>query len=211
MSDLNLECFKIGKDHTNNIICTQNSMDSDNSCQGFQNEIDSPVLPAEWNSRNGKQRSSFIRKTHKARTSMFKRTAKEKETLLPMTRSILVVDDNAFNLLVAQKLIEGYGIAVKTALNGKEAIDRVKEESQMPVGGFRLILMDLQMPVMDGFETTRYLIDMMKKGDMRETPIIALTANDGDDDIEMCLNVGMKEHLAKPLKPERLEKILEIF
>jgi len=149
------------------------------------------------------------RKSFRTRTSLFKKDARKRSSL--RQQNILIVDDNPFNILVAQKLIEDYGLNVKTALNGKEAIQRVQEEAEIFGRGFKMILMDLQMPVMDGFEATRTLIGMMEKGEILETPIVALTANDGEDDIEMCLNVGMKAHLSKPLKPKDLERVLNNF
>jgi len=124
-------------------------------------------------------------------------------------QSILLIDDNSFNLLVAKHLLESLGYKVKTALNGKLAVELVKsmlEENKKP---FDAILMDLQMPVMDGYEATRLLREMMVNKEMMSVPIIALSANDSEDDKARCREVGMYSHLSKPLKETSLKDALE--
>lgn len=123
-------------------------------------------------------------------------------------KSVLLVDDNSFNLLVAKHIIEDCGFQVITALTGLDAINIAKRTCQEGNKAFTLILMDLQMPVMDGFETTSILIKMMKSNEIPEMPIVALTANTTDADIDKCLQYGMISHLAKPLKTEDLDKVL---
>jgi len=123
--------------------------------------------------------------------------------------SVLVIDDNSFNLLVAKHLLESLGYKVQTALNGKLAVDLVKSLSVKNKKPFDLILMDLQMPVMDGYEATRELRGMMKNKEITEIPIIALSANDSEDDKRKCREVGMANHLSKPLKEESLRDALE--
>jgi len=120
---------------------------------------------------------------------------------------ILVVDDNPFNLLVAKHVVERLGYEVKTVLSGQLAIEEVKkcEEKQ----GFGVILMDLQMPIMDGYEVTRILKEMMRNKEVEEIPIIALSANDSKNDKNRCKEVGMYDHIAKPLDEEQLRRILE--
>jgi len=129
---------------------------------------------------------------------------------MPMAmKSVLVVDDNPFNLLIAKHLVEYLGYQVETALNGKLGVDLVK--SLTAAGNkkpFEAILMDLQMPVMDGYEATKVLRKMMVEQEIEEIPIIALSANDSDDDKLRCKEVGMQEHLSKPLKEERLKRIM---
>ena len=123
----------------------------------------------------------------------------------------LIVDDNPFNLMVASHLMEDRGYRIKTALNGKEAIEKVTQHEE---GGqtFRVILMDCQMPVMDGYEATRILRMMMNGKEINECPILALTANTRDEDHEkLCLEVGMSGSINKPLQPDELEKMLKKF
>jgi signal transduction histidine kinase/CheY-like chemotaxis protein len=106
-------------------------------------------------------------------------------------RRVLVVDDVAANRLVARVLLEGAGHRVDLAADGAEAIDAVQRES------FDLVLMDVQMPGMDGLEATRRIRAL--EAACRRVPIIALTADALREQIEECLAAGMDGHLAKPL------------
>lgn len=208
-TDMSKEFFN----HTSSRNSRNSLIDSgsnDSSLRVTPGELESPKLPSEHSDNDLNVRGK--RRAFRARTSIFKKDARDKSlNSTNKPKSILVVDDNPFNLLIVQRLIQDSGVEVKTALNGKEAIEKAKEEAALNDRGFRFILMDLQMPVMDGFEATRSLVLMMNMGKIPESPIIALTANDADDDVEMCLNVGMKAHLAKPLKPENLAKIMEQY
>ncbi len=120
----------------------------------------------------------------------------------------LVVDDNPFNLMVACHIMEERGFRVKTALNGQEAINRAieqHEEGQV----FCVVLMDCQMPVMDGYEATSVLRRMMAAREIEEYPIVALTANNRDDEHDKrCEEAGMSGHVAKPLQVDELEEVL---
>jgi len=123
----------------------------------------------------------------------------------------LVVDDNPFNLMVASHLMEDRGYRIKTALNGKEAIERVTQHQENRQN-FRVILMDCQMPVMDGYEATRILRMMMNGKEITECPVLALTANTRDEEHEqLCVEVGMSGSINKPLQPDELEKMLKKF
>lgn len=114
---------------------------------------------------------------------------------------ILLVEDNKVNQMVAQKLLEKAGHEVMIANNGQEALDKVDEQA-----AFDMILMDCQMPVMDGFEATRKI---REKG-WRELPIIALTANAQSSDREACFLAGTDDFISKPFKPEfLLEKVTQ--
>jgi len=120
---------------------------------------------------------------------------------------ILLVDDNTFNLMVARTLLENLDYAVEVALNGKLAIEEVIKAS----GSARIdaILMDIQMPVMDGYEATKALKQMMKNREIPDIPIIAVSANDAEDDRKRSQEVGMYSHLSKPLNEVSLKEILE--
>lgn len=111
--------------------------------------------------------------------------------------SILVVEDNPFNVMVAQSLLERNGANVEVATNGQEALEKVK------AGIYQLILMDLNMPVMDGFEATR---ELRKRGE--SIPIIALTANlpaEVENDVRAA---GLTDILVKPFNPDDLFRII---
>ena len=121
----------------------------------------------------------------------------------PYSGKVLLVEDNIVNQKVGQRFLERLGCEVTLAENGQEAIDAWK------IGEFRLVLMDVQMPVMDGYTATRQIRDL-ERGRMR-TPIVALTANAMSGQLERCLQSGMDGLLTKPLEPERLEEVLERF
>jgi signal transduction histidine kinase/CheY-like chemotaxis protein len=118
------------------------------------------------------------------------KTAKDKLNNL----KILVVEDNDINLLVANTLLTFYGITVYEAKNGKEAIEHPN------LRDVDLILMDLQMPVMDGFAATIYLRKNLKL----EIPIVALTANALKTEIERCFELGMNDYVLKPYNEAQL-------
>ncbi|MFS2003080.1 CHASE domain-containing protein [Duganella sp. CT11-25] len=113
--------------------------------------------------------------------------------------SILLVEDNIFSQQVGQELLEDAGATVCVANNGKEAIDLLLKER------FDCVLMDVQMPVMDGYETTRLIRAHPK---LSATLIIAMTANAGRDDQERCLDAGMDEFVTKPIAPKLLFNML---
>jgi two-component system sensor histidine kinase/response regulator len=114
---------------------------------------------------------------------------------------VLLVEDNEVNAMVAMELLEAVGIEVVTAQNGREALDRLAEAGRAAGGGqpLDLVLMDLQMPVMDGYEATRII---METPEYRDVPVYALTAHAFPEDRERCLALGMKEHLTKPIDVE---------
>jgi two-component system sensor histidine kinase/response regulator len=109
--------------------------------------------------------------------------------------SILLVEDNIFSQQVGQELLEDAGATVVIANNGKEAIDLLLKER------FDCVLMDVQMPVMDGFEATRFIRSHAK---LKDTLVIAMTANAGREDQQRCLAAGMDEFLTKPIAPNLL-------
>ncbi|MEL7005972.1 MAG: ATP-binding protein, partial [Bacteroidota bacterium] len=114
--------------------------------------------------------------------------------------NILLAEDNRFNQLLETRILENLGASVTLAENGREAIDLLKN------GKYHLILMDIQMPEMDGIDATRFIREEMK----RDLPIIALTANAFKQELDKCLDIGMNSCVTKPFKKEVLvKKILE--
>ena len=107
---------------------------------------------------------------------------------------ILVVEDNEINLFIAVELLKSEGAAVTTAQNGQEAGEQFSES---PEGFYDLILMDVQMPVMDGYRAAR-AIRALPRSDAERTIIIAMTANTFQEDVQKCLDSGMNAHIAKP-------------
>ncbi|OQW89833.1 MAG: hypothetical protein BWK72_00870 [Rhodoferax ferrireducens] len=112
---------------------------------------------------------------------------------------ILLVEDNDLNQEVAMELLRDAGFIVDLAENGEVALQKVKH------GSFDLVLMDMQMPVMDGETATRQLRQMPA---CAELPIIAMTANVQDSDRQRCLAAGMNDHIPKPIDPDRLWQTL---
>jgi CheY-like chemotaxis protein len=107
------------------------------------------------------------------------------------------VEDNDFNQMILRELLETAGASVQVAGNGREAL-KVLRASDVP---FDLVLMDVQMPEMDGFEATRQIrADPALAG----LPIIAMTANAGEDDRARCLAAGMDGFESKPINPARI-------
>jgi CheY-like chemotaxis protein len=114
---------------------------------------------------------------------------------------LLLVEDNPTNQQVAQELLEGEGALVQVANHGLEAVGAVTEAAKP----FDVVLMDLQMPVMDGFEATRRIrADATRQG----LPIVAMTANAMASDRDECLAAGMNDHVAKPFDLDRLVAVL---
>ena len=108
---------------------------------------------------------------------------------------ILLVEDNVVNQQVATELMEHAQLVVTVANNGLEAVEQVKAES------FDAVLMDIQMPVMDGYAASR---EIRTNPDFAELPIIAMTANAMAGDREKCLDAGMNDHVAKPIDPKEM-------
>ena len=116
---------------------------------------------------------------------------------------ILLVEDNKVNQKVATKFITRNGYHVEIAENGVEAIDMLLD------GSYDMVLMDCQMPVMDGFEATRRIREL--GGAKSRIPIVAMTANAMEGDREQCIAAGMDDYLSKPIKPDLLEAMIRQY
>jgi PAS domain S-box-containing protein len=119
---------------------------------------------------------------------------------------ILLVEDNPVNQRVAQRILQKMSVHVSVACNGAEALERF---AALP---FDVVLMDCQMPVMDGFTATRCIRETeRRRSDGRRTPIIALTANVMSADRDRCIEAGMDAHLGKPIDATQLANCLEHY
>jgi CheY-like chemotaxis protein/HPt (histidine-containing phosphotransfer) domain-containing protein len=114
------------------------------------------------------------------------------------THSVLVVEDNAVNQRVIEAMLNKRGLAVECAGNGREGLSMIAAQD------YALVFMDCQMPEMDGYEATAEL----RSGGSR-LPVVAMTAHAMKGDRERCLAAGMDDYLAKPLRPEELDAVLE--
>jgi len=120
------------------------------------------------------------------------------------TMKILIAEDNEVNQMILQKFMKKWGYQFQVAANGHQVIDAVIKEN------FDLVLMDCQMPEMDGFEATKK-IRSHGSSDVRRLPIIALTANAMGEDKQRCADVGMNAFVSKPIEPELLLQTIQSF
>ena len=117
---------------------------------------------------------------------------------------ILVVEDNELNMEIAEFMLVEKGAVLTKARNGQEAVDTFRNSQ---VGEFDIVLMDIMMPVMDGLEAARQ-IRAMDREDAAVVPILAMSANSFDDDIQKSREAGMNEHLSKPLDAKKMVEMI---
>lgn len=122
-------------------------------------------------------------------------------------KRILLAEDNDLNAEIAETLLESYDFQVERMKNGKDALTGYLEK---PAGYYDLILMDIQMPVMDGLTAAREIRKCGKPG-AKKIPIIAMSANAFQEDVERSLNAGMNAHTTKPIEIEKLVELLSTY
>lgn len=138
----------------------------------------------------------------KSSSAALKKAAAAAQAEKPL--NILVADDNKTNQRVIHDLLASRGHTVTLADNGKQAVEKFK------CGGYDKVLMDVQMPIMDGYEATKHIRDYEnEQGKDKSTPVIALTAHALRGDEEVCLAAGMSQYLAKPVNPAQLFQVIE--
>ena len=118
---------------------------------------------------------------------------------------VLLVEDNPINAMVARRILERMGVCVVTAGNGHEALEKARQRD------FDCILMDVQMPIMDGLAATRLLRQWEREQGRAPMPVVALTANAMNEERERCLAAGMNSHLAKPFRRQQLARVLSPY
>jgi CheY-like chemotaxis protein len=143
-----------------------------------------------------------VSKSRKLHVRKSKRTPVPVTLLKPIhfngTVKLLFVEDNVFNQELACFILDKIGCSVEIANDGSEAIEILRDKA------YDLILMDINMPGLDGYETTR----MLREHLVIETPIIAFTTNVLEEDIQRCLDCGMNDHLGKPYTEQQLSSII---
>lgn len=120
----------------------------------------------------------------------------------PLIGKVLLVEDHPVNQKVAQKLLERLGLTVDVADNGEIGLDKLRQES------YAMVLMDCQMPVLDGYSATRRLREIENEHGKPRIPVIAMTAHAMSGDRERCLQAGMDDYLSKPLDRQLLAQTL---
>lgn len=122
-------------------------------------------------------------------------------------KRILLVEDNELNREIAVEIIGSTDITIDTAINGLDAVHKVAQSEE---GFYQIILMDIQMPIMDGYEATRQIRSLQRR-DIAHMPIIAMTANAFSEDVTNAIKAGMNYHLAKPIDIGALMGILSKY
>jgi CheY-like chemotaxis protein len=117
-------------------------------------------------------------------------------------RRALVVEDNSINQQIMDRLLQRLGMTVQMADNGREGVDAVLADP----GRYDVVIMDVQMPDMDGLEATRLI---RRHAGTEQLPIIAMTAHAMEEERTACLAAGMNDHLTKPVDPKALTRTLE--
>ena len=130
--------------------------------------------------------------------------AASKESVCIKTGRILLAEDNELNQEIAMAILEDSGFTVEVAGNGKIAVEKLEASE---VGYYQLVLMDVQMPVMNGYEATK-AIRSLKNQDLATIPIIAMTANAFEEDKQEAIRCGMNGHIAKPIDVDVLFETL---
>ena len=137
-------------------------------------------------------------------TSLEEKDTEEIQELNIEGHKVLLVEDNDINAEIAMMMLKQNGIEIDRAENGLAGLEMVRENH------YAAVLMDIQMPVMNGYETSR-AIRQLDGEYFRKLPIIAISANAYDNDVKQCLEAGMNDHIAKPFNPDDLMRLLHRY
>lgn len=140
-----------------------------------------------------------------AQKRLEEKNRKEKQKMLFDGKRILLVEDNELNREIGRMLLKGTGFVVEEAVNGQEALEKIKYAKEHE---YDLVLMDIQMPVMDGYEATKCIRSLSNKN-LANIPIIAMTANAFAEEKKKALSCGMNGHISKPIDVDALFKTIE--
>lgn len=139
--------------------------------------------------------------------SEYREEIKEKQKKDLLDICILIAEDNDFNWEISSEVLKRNGIKAKRAENGQICVDMIMAAKDKE---YAMILMDIQMPVLNGYQATK-IIRASQREYLRTIPIVAVTANAFSEDVQRCLEVGMNEHISKPIDVEELLKIINKF
>jgi len=121
----------------------------------------------------------------------------------------LIVDDDMINLFVLEKYLESFKIEVIRAMNGLEALEVVERDVVQGDLKLAFILMDCNMPLMNGLEATEAILKALDNGKKKRIPVIGISANDTQEEVEKCLKAGMMKFLVKPVKRQEFCNLIE--
>lgn len=195
---------KVGTNKTYTNKADTNKADR-NKVDTNKNEIDK-YLKADRESKADKEKREKGKADKQIKENIKEEDQKKQILLIPYEgKRILLVEDNELNKEIACEILREYGMHVDTAENGAIAVDKVNASKP---GDYDVILMDVQMPVMDGYEATKAIRKLEVK-ELADIPIIAVTANAFAEDSQMAFESGMNGHIAKPIHIPTLLKTLE--
>ena len=162
----------------------------------------------EVNSELGKGSSFTVILQHRlADDSYYEKKSSPKQVVSKKVlkgKRILLAEDNDLNAEITTTILENEGLLIDRAADGVQCMDQI---NQMPAGTYDLILMDIQMPNMDGYQATK-LIRQFADEEKANIPIVAMTANAFEEDKREAITAGMNGHIAKPIQVDRLLSIL---
>ncbi|MDQ6684667.1 MAG: response regulator, partial [Pseudomonadota bacterium] len=148
-----------------------------------------------------------VEATLPAESQRLLRVARHREAIFE-GRRILVVEDDVRNVFALTSALEGKGMRIEIARNGREALEALERLQAEPASAVDLVLMDIMMPEMDGMTAMR---EIRKRPEWKKLPIIALTAKAMKDDQEQCLEAGANDYIAKPLDVEKLLSLVRVW
>ena len=124
---------------------------------------------------------------------------------------VLIVDDEPFNVMVIENFCKTYGVRTERAFDGKEALERIKTHTINGQSSFKLIFMDVNMPIMDGYETVKAIRCMESNNEIEKIPVVGVTAYVAQDMIKRCYEYGMDDVMNKPVSKEMIISTLKRY
>ncbi len=193
--------FQVISNENNNIDCDYDYSKDDNTANDIQIKIQSIKNSTETLSNN----TDIAKNSNYSKRDNLNQTDRAKSKISDLSgKRVMIVEDNEINMEITSIFVKRTGAAVTEAWNGKEAVSLFKQHDE---NYFDIILMDIQMPVMDGYEATR-IIRLLQRDDAKKVNIIAMSANVFPEDIQDSIKAGMNAHVGKPINLNKLYEAL---